>query len=197
MSPHLSTLDRLHAWFALLPLLFLLAAAYWLNQQVQPLPPKPDSSKRHDPDFIVDNFSAMTLNEQGTPRFMIAAQKMLHYPDDDSTHLQAPQITSFTADRPALHISASNGSISGKGDEVFLRDEVKIIRAASAGQSELVFATNYLRVIPDRDLAETDQPVTIMDARNRINAIGMQLDHKARTIKLLAQVRSEHDVAKK
>ena len=194
---HLSILDRLRAWFALLPLLFLLAAAYWLNQQVQPLPPKPDSSKRHDPDFIVDNFSAVTLNEQGTPRFMIAAQKMLHYPDDDSTHLQAVQLTSLFADRPALHISASNGSISGKGDEVFLRDEVKIIRAASAGQSELVFTTNYLRVIPDRDLADTDQAVTITDARNRISATGMQLDNKARTIKLLAQVRSEHDVAKK
>ena len=155
MSSHLSTLDRLHAWFALLPLLFLLAAAYWLNQQVQPLPPKPDSSKRHDPDFIVNNFSAVTLNEQGTPRFMIAAQKMLHYPDDDSTHLEAPRLTSLTADRPELNVSASNGSISGKGDEILLRDNVKIIRAASARQSELVFTTPYLHVIPDRDVAET------------------------------------------
>ncbi len=194
---HLSILDRLRAWFALLPLLFLLAAAYWLNQQVQPLPPKPDSSKRHDPDFIVNNFSAVTLNEQGTPRFMIAAQKMLHYPDDDSTHLEAPQITSFSADRPALYASASKGTISGKGDEVFLRDDVKLIRAASAGQSELAFTTNYLRVIPERDLADTDQPVMITDAHHRIDAIGMQLDNKTRTIKLLAQVRSEHDVAKK
>ena len=197
MSARPSTLDRLRAWSALLPLLILLAAAYWLNQQVQPLPAKSDSSERHDPDFIVYNFAATTLNEQGTPRFMIAAKKMLHYPDDDSTHLEAAQLTSLSADRPALHISAGNGSISGKGDEVFLRDEVKIIRAASAGQSELVFTTNYLRVIPDRDLADTDQPVTIVDARNRINAIGMQLDNKARTIKLLAQVSSEHDVAKK
>lgn len=197
MSTHPSTLDRLRAWSALLPLLFLLAAAYWLNQQVQPLPAKPDSSKRHDPDFIVNNFSAATLNEQGTPRFMIAAKKMLHYPDDDSTHLEDPQLTSISPDRPALHASASNGSISGRGDEVFLRDNVKIIRAASARQSELVFTTTYLHVIPDRELAETDQPVTIMDAHNRINAIGMQLDNKTRVIKLLAQVRSEHDIANK
>lgn len=197
MSTHPSTLDRLRAWSALLPLLFLLAAAYWLNQQVQPLAAKPDSSKRHDPDFIVKNFSAATLNEQGTPRFMIAAKKMLHYPDDDSTHLEDPQLTSISPDRPALYASASNGSISGRGDEVFLRGNVRITRAASARQSELVFTTTYLHVIPDRELAETDQPVTIIDAHNRINAIGMQLDNKTRVIKLLAQVRSEHDIENK
>ena len=37
MNP-LSMLDRLRAWSALLPLLLLLAAAYWLNVQVQRLP---------------------------------------------------------------------------------------------------------------------------------------------------------------
>ena len=193
----LSTLDRLRAWSALLPLLLLLAAAYWLNQQVQPLPAKSDSSERHDPDFMVNNFAATTLNEQGTPRFMIVAKKMLHYPDDDTTHLESPQLTSLFPDRPALHISASNGSISGMGDEIFLRDSVKIIRVASARQSELVFTTTYLHVIPERDLADTDQPVTMIDARNRIDAIGMQLDNKSRVVKLLAQVSSTHAVAKK
>ena len=201
MNP-LSMLDRLRAWSALLPLLLLLAAAYWLNLQVQPLPAKADHNKRHDPDFIVNNFSATTLNEQGTPRFMIAAKKMLHYPDDDTTLLEAPQLTSLLPNRPALYVSASNGSISGKGDEVFLRDEVKIIRAASGqsygrGQSELVFTTTYLRIIPDLDLADTDQAVTLTDAHSRINAVGMRLDNKARVIQLLSQVTSTHDVAKK
>ena len=128
---------------------------------------------------------------------MIAAKKMVHYPDDDSTHLEAPQLTSLFADRSAVRASASNGSISGKGDEVFLRDDVKITRAANARQSELVFTTTYLHVIPDLDQADTDQAVTIMDAHNRVHATGMQLDIKTRVIKLLAQVNSEHEVAKK
>ena len=191
-----TTLDRLIAWSALLPLLLLLAAAYWLNQQVQPLPPKPDSSKRHDPDYIISQLSATTLNEQGAPRFLMSAKKMLHYPDDDSTHLEEPRLTSLAPDRPVLYATARRGTISGKGDEIFLHDEVKIVRAASASQSELVFTTSYLRVIPERDLADTDQAVTVTDAHNRTSAVGMQLDHKARLVKLLAQVRSRHEIAK-
>ncbi len=192
-----TTLDRLRAWSALLPLLLLLAAAYWLNQQVQPLPPTADASNRHDPDFIVSQFSATTLSEQGTPRFMLAAKKMLHYPDDDSTHLEAPRITSLVADRPALYVTAKRGTMLGKGDEIFLHDEVKIVRAASMGQSELVFVTSYLRVIPEPGLADTDQAITMTDAHSKISAVGMQLDQQARVIKLFAQVSSTHEHAKK
>lgn len=197
MSSPLFTLDRRRSWPAFLPLIFLLGAAYWLNLQVQPLPPKEDSSKRHDPDFIVNNFSAMTLNELGTPRFIVAAQKMVHYPDDSTTILEAPRLTSLSPDSPTLYASATNGSISGKGDEIFLRDDVKITRAASATQSEMVFTTTYLHVLPERDLADTDQPVTLVDAHNRVTAVGMHINNKTRVINLLAQVNSEHDVAKK
>lgn len=197
-----TTTDRLITWASLLPPLLLLAAAYWLNQQVQPLPSSSDSNKRHDPDFMVLNFSATTLNEMGTPQFMIAAQKMLHYPDDDSTYLEAPQLTSLNSGHPALYTSADKGAISGKGDEVFLHNNVKIVRAASTmpngdKQSELVFTTPYLHVIPDRDVAETDQLVTMTDAHNKISAVGMRMDNKARIIKLLAQVSGKHEISKK
>ncbi|MDO8413005.1 MAG: LPS export ABC transporter periplasmic protein LptC [Gallionellaceae bacterium] len=188
--------DRIRAWAVLSPPVLLLGAAYWLSQQVLPLPPAADSSKRHDPDFIVDKFNATTFSLEGKPRFIVAAQKMLHYPDNDSTFLEAPRLTSLPPDSPALYANANKGTVSGKGDEIFLHDEVRLVRAASPTQSELVFSSNYLHVLPDRDLADTDQAVTMVDAHNRINALGMQLDNKARTIKLLAQVNSEHDPVK-
>ena len=189
-------LQRLREWSTLLPLLLLLAATYWLNQQVQPLPSKPDSSKRHDPDFIIGKFSATTLNEQGVPRFLMSAQKMIHYPDDDSTHLEEPQLTSFFPGRPTIYSSAKRGEVSSKGDEVFLHDEVRLVRAASATQSEMTFTTTYLHAVPDRELADTDRPVTMIDAYNVVHAVGLQLDNRARVIKLLAQVTSQHEPAK-
>ena len=73
---------------------------------------------------------------------------------------------------------------------------MKLVRAASATQSEMTFTTPYLHVIPDRDLADTDRPVTMADAHNSVHAVGMQFDNKARKMKLLAQVRSQLDPAK-
>ena len=190
---HSIVTDRLRAWFTGLPLLLLLlGAVYWLSQQLQPLPVIPDSSKRHAPDFIVNRFVATTLNEQGKPRFVVAAQQMLHYPDNDSTYLDAPKFTSFDTDHPPVYTYANNGMVSGKGDEIFLRDNVKIVSTASSTQREITFTTSYLHVIPDRGLAITDQPVMMVDGRNIVRAVGMKFDNKARIVKLLAQVKSEY-----
>lgn len=191
-----SRLHRLYEWTPLLPLLALLLATYWLYQQVQPLPSKADSSKRHDPDIVISDFSALTLDELGAPRFRLSAQQLMHYPDDDSTHLQSPRLSSLYPDRPPVYTSAMRGEISSGGDEIFLREGVKIVRASDGTQNERTFTTEYLHIIPDRDLAETDQAVTIMDAHNTIHAVGMRFDNKARVVQLLSQVRSQHENTK-
>jgi len=182
---------RARYWLPLFPLLGLLGVTYWLNQQVQQEFAKPPG-QRHDPDATMENFSAVKMSQQGTPRFIMNAKKMLHYPDDDSTELDAPRLTVLSAERPPIHIAAQRGVVSSKGDEVFLYRNVKVVREAGANRGELVVLTEYLHAIPDRDLADTDKPVTIVDAHNTTHAIGLEMDNKARTLKLLAQVRSEH-----
>ena len=184
--------DTVRAWLPLLPLLLLLAATWWLNQQVQPLP-QTESQQRHDVDYVVDNLSAVTLNMQGQPRFTLVAEKLWHYPDDDTTHLQMPILTSLYADRPPTLTTAQTGMLSSKGDDVFLYDEVRVFRPASDGIGEQRFATDYLHVVPDRDWAETNQSVVMTNQYNIIRAVGMELDNKARTARLLSRVRATHE----
>jgi lipopolysaccharide export system protein LptC len=184
--------SRARSWLPLLPLFGLLGATYWLNLQVQPQPAKPDSSKRHDPDAIIENFSATRLNEQGAPSFIMTANKMLHYPDDDSTTLEAPRITMLSAEHPPIHASSNRGTVSSKGEEIFLHDNVEVIREASAKQDQLALQTEYLHIIPDQNLTNTDLAVTIVEDHTTVHAIGMEMNSETRTLKLLSQVRSEH-----
>lgn len=188
--------SRARHWLPLLPLIGLLGFTYWLNQIAKTEAGKPGGDKRHDPDAIVENFSALELNERGVPHFTIAAKKMLHYPDDDSTILEAPHLTSLSAERPAIHATAKRGVISSKGDEVFLHEEVEVLREASLSQNELRIHTEYMHFVPDRELADTDRPVTILEANNVVQATGLELDNRARTLKLLAQVRSRYELNK-
>jgi lipopolysaccharide export system protein LptC len=192
----MSFFSRVRYWLPLLPLLGLLGATYWLNQQVQPAMTKPDRNKLHEPDAIVENFSATKLNEQGMPNFILAAKKMLHYPDDDSTTLEVPRITILSAEHPAIHAIAKFGTISSKGEDIFLNDNVEVLREASAQQDELSLQTDYLHITPDQNLTNTDQAVSIMDAHTTVHAKGMELNSKTRTLKLLSEVKSEHVPAK-
>ena len=183
---------RVRYWLPLLPLLGLLGVTYWLNQQVRPGAASQDDGVRHDPDAIMENFSAVRLNEQGATRFIMAAKKMQHYPDDDSTMLEVPRLTMLSEGRPATHVIARQGTVSSRGDEIFLYRDVEVLREASAQREELKLHTEYLHIVPDRDWANTDRAVTIVDAHNTVHAIGLEMDNKARTLKLLSQVRSEH-----
>ena len=189
--------ERLRNWLPLLPLLLLLGATYWLNRQVQSTALAPDNNLRHDPDYIVDNFTATTLDKKGKIRFVMSAQKMVHYPDDDTTHMEAPKLSSLAAERPPMHMSALNGEISSKGDEVFLHDNVTIVRPAYGGRSEFTFNTNYLHVIPNKNIADTNQAVTMNDARSTLKAVGMELDNNTHIIKFLSQVNIVYESPKK
>lgn len=190
-------LSQLREWHPLLPLVLLLAMTYWLNQQVQPLPQKQAASARpHDPDFVIQKFSAMTFNELGSPRFVLAADKVAHYPANDSTVLDEPRLTSLLPNRAPVYTSARQGEVSSSGEEVFLRGDVKAVRFATATQNELSITTDYLHVVPERDLADTDRPVTITEGRSHVQAVGMQLDNKARMYKLLSQVRGQYEPAR-
>lgn len=183
---------RIRYWLPLLPWLGLLGATYWLDQQVQPETAKLDSSMRHDPDSVVENFSAMKLNEQGTPHFIMSATRMLHYPDDDSTSLEVPRITLLADDRPTILATAKTGTISSKGDEYFLQGDVKVLREAGVQQDQFTLKTEYLHFIPDHDLVKSNLAVTLIEAHTTVNAVGMELNNKTRTIKLLSKVRSEY-----
>jgi lipopolysaccharide export system protein LptC len=190
-------INRLRSWLPILPLLLLLGASYWLNLQVQSPADGSKSSQRHDPDYIVDNLTATTLDAQGKVRYIMSAKKMLHYPDDDTTQLEEPQFQSFTTEYPPMHMTAKNGEISSKGEDVFLRNDVVIVRPAYANKSELTINTHYLHIMPNKDLITSTQPVTIVDALTKLNAVGMELDNNAHTIKLLSQVKSVYEPVKK
>ena len=183
---------RSRYWLPLLPLLVLLAFVYWLDHQVQQEIIAAVNNQRHDPDGIMDNFSATTMDKQGLPRMLLSAKQMRHYPDHDSTELESPNLTLLTVDRPAVHVTGLRGNVSSRGDEVIFRDRVKVLREAAGTSSAMTMHTEYLRILPNREWADTDRPVTLVDANNTVHAVGLEMDNKARTLKLLSQVRSEH-----
>lgn len=190
-------LERLRSWLPIVPLILLLGATWWLNTQVQEPTAASGKALRHDPDYVVDNFTATTLDKNGKIRFVMSAQKMLHYPDDDTTLLENPRVFSYTPEYPPMRMTALKGEISSKGEEVILRNDVNIVRPAFANRSELTFDTQMLRILPNQNIVNTDQPVKMQDARSVIHATGMELDSKARIVKFLSQVTSTHEARKK
>jgi lipopolysaccharide export system protein LptC len=178
-----------------LPLLGLLLASYWLSLQVQPLPSL-SKEARHDVDFTIEKLSSTALDKQGMPRSTLSAEKIWHFSDDDTTHLQMPNFVDMKVNQPPVNITAKLGTLSSNSEDVFMHDDVAITRTDPRTLNEMRFETDYLHISPNKDLAETDHPVLMYDKKNVVSAVGLLFDNQARTVKLLSQVRAKHEANK-
>jgi lipopolysaccharide export system protein LptC len=192
------TAGRLTTAAAPLLLIGVLAAVtFWLDRLVNTSGNGPWNVTRHDPDYTVDKLSGARLGGNGTVTYTLSAEKMMHYPDDDSTLLTAPRFVSYGGSaKVAVTVTASEAVVSSNGEHVYFQDDVRVARAAHAGGSELVMRTTFLHVVPDRHIARTDRTVFISDATATVSAVGLEMNSETRVIKLLSNVRGIYDPAR-
>lgn len=169
--------------FPLFALALLAAASFWLEHITRSAEPRADGHLRHDPDFIIDNFSIRRYDPQGHLQHTLSARQMRHYPDDDSSLVDQPAII-YQASMPPLELSARQALISKDGEEVHLKQEVLLVRAAGFQRPALHVMTDELRVHPEAETAHTDTPVTIIDGGNTLHGKGMDADNKRQIYRL-------------
>jgi lipopolysaccharide export system protein LptC len=180
--------------FPLVVLVLLAAITLWIDRTVQAPVHKANGSKRHDPDYIVNNFVTSKTDVNGAIQYVLAATEMKHYPDDDSTHLERPRLTQYAAEKPYTQIESQQGLVSSNGDIVQFIGNVKVVRQPTADKPEMTMRTQYLKVVPDTEVATTDRPVVITEGpKSVVHAVGMVYDKKKRTIQLLNRVRAHYE----
>jgi lipopolysaccharide export system protein LptC len=187
-------LDRLVTWSPVLLLGALAALTYWLNAQVRIAGPTFDGSGRHDPDAFVDNFKAVNLDQNGLVRQALIAKRAQHFPDDDTTVLDAPVIAFTDPGKPRLDVTADRATVTGDREHAYCEGNVRAVYDAAAGapagksDGPITVTSEFLHVIPKEERIVTDRAVTITDPRGTIHAIGMELDNKAKTVKFKSHV---------
>lgn len=188
--------DRASSLFPLLLILALAAASLWLERAVQAPEHDKSGKLRHDPDFIAEDFGITKIDVTGKPEYILSAERMQHYPDDESTSVVAPRLVQRHDHANPVVIRADRGLIAKNGKEASFYGSVVVVREAGRGQSELRVQTEYLQVVPDRDLARTDKPVIITEGRSRLSGVGMEFNNRTRQFALQSQVRGTFDARK-
>jgi lipopolysaccharide export system protein LptC len=174
-------------------LVVLVGSSWWLIEQSRPKAVVTEN-REHIADYFLEGLSAIQMDVDGIPAQRLTAQRMTHYPDDDSTELTQPRLTMYDEDKPPWRIKAKTGWVSGDGEVVLLQGEVSIDRSAVPGVKPIHIDTRDLRVQPRENYVETDADIHIKSDRSRLQAKGMQgWFSKPIRLKLLANVRGYHE----
>lgn len=185
-------LERWTAWSPAAMLAALAALTFWLDAQVQDTGGRGPRDGRHAPDLFLTNFQAVTFDRTGTIKQSLRAQRAEHHPHDQSVEFVAPSLVLTDPGRPTFSITAETGSLSGDRQTVIFRGKVRATRDPLPGAGEggmLTLSTEFLRVVPERGLAETDQAVTIEESHGIIQGVGLSLDNRSRTMSIRSAVR--------
>ena len=137
-----------------------------------------DFTPRNEPDLYMLNATINQFGPEGELQHRIAANRFTHFPLTDVTTMKFPALKlGRTRDSDSWEITSRKGRILPSSD---YREEVvelwnNVLASQSGNESEFVtIETNNLTVYPERDYAETDEPVFIKNQSGRTTAAAMK-----------------------
>lgn len=182
----------------LMPLMFVLALALislWLERAVNREISHP-STHRHDPDYVVSRFTLTSFDARGHTESSVSAERMSHFPDSDTTEILGPRVVRSSGNRPAITVSAKRGVMSRDGLDIFLYDDVLLVRAAGDGYPQGTIETTYLYFNRTRSFASTDREIRFHQAGRTLSGRGMEYDGIVHRFVLKSDVRGSFNQGK-
>ena len=68
------------------------------------------------------------VGPDGVVRYKLTARRMQHYPDDDTTLLDAPRLVNFRSSNVTVTATAKTATLSSNGENAYLNDDVRLVR---------------------------------------------------------------------
>lgn len=156
----------------------------WLAEEKQQQSPQ----EAHYPDYYMENFSTLTMEQDGSPKNRLFADYMAHYADDDTMELTRPRLEVFKKDKPPMIITAEKGWVTSNNTVILLAGRVDLWQNNNEGIRELEVNTSEVRVLLDQDYAETDEHATIKGINSVVDTDGLRAYFRQNRIELLNNV---------
>jgi lipopolysaccharide export system protein LptC len=178
-------------WLPLTILGLLAALSFWIERSVQ-VSENGGQATHSDPEGIMENFDALRTDPAGQPQYRLSAKKLKHYSGSKLTELEAPRFVQLDPEAGEVSAAAREATVSANGEEVELRGDVVVERAARPAQSVMTLRTAKLLVFPERDLLRAPGTVDIQDGIQTLRAGAMEYDAGQRVIKLSGRVQARY-----
>jgi len=146
------------------------------------------SEKRTEPDFYVENFNYVKLSVQGQAQYHFSGTRLTHNPVDDSYDIQLPVVHSIGKGNAPMTLRAQRAHVNSDSSKVQLYDDVHMDRPGVGVVEPLHIRSEYMLLLPDEDVAKTDQAVTIVSGNKTLYGVGMYANNATLEFRLASNV---------
>ncbi|MEO8598517.1 MAG: LPS export ABC transporter periplasmic protein LptC [bacterium] len=144
---------------------------------------------RSAPDYYVDDFKFIQLTKDGELHYKISGTRLSHEPLHDTYQIAQPVIISLAPTRAPMTVRAESAMIEDDNSKVHLYKNVRIDRPAAGQSQSLHLETEYLLLLPDEDVMQSDQPVKMLLGQSMLSGNGMFANNATRELRVAGNVR--------
>lgn len=175
--------DRLGSVVSIVLLAALVGGTWWAADYArEAVVEDPPQRLTHEIDSYVNDFVMVRSDESGMPTTRMEGERMVHYPDDDSSDVTRLRSVNQRADRPITTATADEARMDQDGARIAMRGNVHLQRMAGGGRDALSVRSESMTLLPDEDVAFTNEPATILNGRSRIQGRGMRYNNVTREL---------------
>lgn len=146
----------------------------------------------HHPDAFMENVNATIMNKEGLPALKVTTPKLVHYLENDTTNIYKPDVIIYRQSPQPWHINSEYAEAIQGTAKVIFWNNVIIKHLADTANPFTTMQTYALEVFPDKQIAETNQGVTIQQPDTTVHATGMIANLNNGTVKLLSNAQGEY-----
>lgn len=139
-------------------------------------------------DYYLTNAYSQQFDQQGKLDTTAVSAQVDHNPTTDHITMQQPLVKLYRDGEHSWTIQATLGVVKKGGRQIDLEQQVRI----TSSDNSATLSTSRLSIFPNKKLAKTDQPVTLVAPNGITRAIGLNADLGSKTIHLLQQVRGQY-----
>jgi LPS export ABC transporter protein LptC len=132
--------------------------------------------------------NAKVIRQQGESGVIDLETLDMDYHPDAQSDLPGEKPVSGKAAAEVWHLKSDRGQVRADGDDVQLNGNVVVTGQAPGSDAPLVLTTDNMRINTPTEFIETRAPVKLRWAGRELDAIGMQADLKAGTLRLESDV---------
>jgi len=152
-------------------------------------------SVKGEPDYIVGTFTLVRMSTTGHARYKISGDKLWHYPENDTFEIQQPRLHNLAEDQSPMTLRADRATVENIARKVHMYHDVKVDRPAFAAHSHFELNTEYLLVLPDDDIMQTDKAVKIQVGPSQLTGVGMFANNATLEFRLAKNVQGTFQTA--
>lgn len=144
------------------------------------------------PDAYMENVVSLIFNKQGNLKMKIESPKVFHFTKNDSARLFMPRVTLYRDSPQPWYITSRFAKTIDGIESVDFWQNVLIHHPDDEENPETNIKSQFLRVHPKNQTAETKSSITLTQPNLKIRSTGMRANMNTGEISLLSKTEGEY-----